>query len=421
MHSGITHDGTPYTKHTHMVMPDEADIGLTTPISTQDGVESALLLAHYNRIMSTAPSVLRKHAVHVSEGCDACSQPSTAVSTSAPRNSPSPAAVQAASYQAAATRWPQDHPLSDRTVATVATEERSTFIKTCGSPLVMDPPGRQRTSTFAAQASHDTLKAAPQQATFHGSPGSLPAPAVSTDVDYFGSMSSSSDNPSVTFLTPTSSNQRSAAIDKAASHQAASQSALPKQLRRQPAPLRDRDIGRQTRAKRHDVPLHKHADHAAHTSQRGTRHAGRAKPARRSGLHSLAPGRDAHVEVPHAMVLNENAQRNRFDGSELCHACGEPYADSNYVGTDPDGISTCGDCWDTAFGVTLVASTQIQADQHHCGCGRDLHAGLWFAVEPSPQQTAYCELCSLRYWGMQRRDIIITIIDDSKEVTRPLR
>jgi hypothetical protein len=352
---------------------------------------------------------------------DACSQPSTAVSTSAPIKSPSPAAVQAASYQAAATRWPQDHPLGDRTVATVATKERSTLIKTCSSLLVMDPPGRQRTSTFAAQASHVTLKATAQQATFHGSPGYLPAPAVSTDVDDIGSMSSSSDDPSVTILTPTSSNQRSAAIDKAASYQAASQAALPKQLRRQSAPLRDRDLGRQTRAKRHDVPLHTHAEHAAHTSQRGTRHAGRAEPASRSGLHSLASGRDAHIEAPHAMILNENAQRNRFNGSELCHACGEPYADSNYVGTDQDGISTCGDCWDTAFGVTLVASTQIQAYQHHCGCGRDLHAGLWFAVEPSPQQTAYCELCSLRYWGMQRRDMIITIIDDSKEVTRPLR
>ena len=47
MHSGITHDGTPYTKHTHMVMPDEADIGLTKLILVDLGQRSRGALTHH--------------------------------------------------------------------------------------------------------------------------------------------------------------------------------------------------------------------------------------------------------------------------------------------------------------------------------------------------------------------------------------
>ena len=109
----------------------------------------------------------------------------------------------------------------------------------------------------------------------------------------------------------------------------------------------------------------------------------------------------------------ENQAGNRFGGSEICEACWQPHADANYVATDASGTSYCGDCWDTALGVTVVVRCRSHTGTHLCPCGNDLRRQQWFAVESVPSQKAHCEACCLDFWGLTAADMVVTAIEDT--------
>ena len=114
---------------------------------------------------------------------------------------------------------------------------------------------------------------------------------------------------------------------------------------------------------------------------------------------------------------DENQAGNRFGASEICEACEQPHMDSNYVATDANGISFCGDCWDAALGVTIVARCQSFASSQ-CACGSDLREERWFAVSSTPLQTPYCQACSLSFWGFTAADMTVTAISDNRTPRR---
>ena len=107
----------------------------------------------------------------------------------------------------------------------------------------------------------------------------------------------------------------------------------------------------------------------------------------------------------------ENEQGNSFAGSAICSECTLPFTDSNYAATTFEGHSYCGDCWDAYLGVTLVFASNRHPSTL-CGCGRDLQAEPWFAVDLAAHQTPYCRACSLSYWGMSGSDFAVTIFKD---------
>ena len=68
--------------------------------------------------------------------------------------------------------------------------------------------------------------------------------------------------------------------------------------------------------------------------------AGRAHAsARRLNLQLVAVSRYEPMQLQIELGAAENLAGNRFGGSELCHACGQPHSDSNYVATDAEGES----------------------------------------------------------------------------------
>ena len=109
----------------------------------------------------------------------------------------------------------------------------------------------------------------------------------------------------------------------------------------------------------------------------------------------------------------ENHAGNRFGGDEICSFCEQPHTDANYVATDADGVSGCGDCWDAALGVTVMVRCHFAAGAHHCACGGDLRQEPWFAVERTQAQTAHCKACCLEFWGLASADFIVSAIEDS--------
>ena len=108
----------------------------------------------------------------------------------------------------------------------------------------------------------------------------------------------------------------------------------------------------------------------------------------------------------------ENQAGNRFGGSEICPSCEQSHADANYVATDANGVSYCGECWDTALGVTLLVKCAFAPGDHRCSCGNDLRTEQWFAVEDTPGQQAYCQACSLSFWGFTNADMMVSAVKD---------
>ena len=110
---------------------------------------------------------------------------------------------------------------------------------------------------------------------------------------------------------------------------------------------------------------------------------------------------------------------NRFGGSELCEICAQPHTDASYVATDADGVSTCGDCWDAALGVTIIVHcAPFPAGGALCACKKDLRKERWFAVGRTQEQRAYCEKCSLEFWGFTNADMIVSAIEDGRAARR---
>ena len=109
----------------------------------------------------------------------------------------------------------------------------------------------------------------------------------------------------------------------------------------------------------------------------------------------------------------ENLAGNRFGGCELCATCAQPHTDANYVATDADGVSYCGDCWNASLGVTVIVRCTFGQDDHLCECGNDLRYERWFAAIDTPTPGAYCKACCLSFWGFNDADMTVSAIEDS--------
>ena len=108
----------------------------------------------------------------------------------------------------------------------------------------------------------------------------------------------------------------------------------------------------------------------------------------------------------------ENLPSNRFGGSENCVSCAQPHTDANYVATDADGVSHCGDCWNASLGVTVIVRCAFGQDDQTCECGNDLRYERWFAAIDTPTQNAYCKACCLNFWGLTDADMTVSAIED---------
>jgi len=155
-----------------------------------------------------------------------------------------------------------------------------------------------------------------------------------------------------------------------------------------------------------------------------TRHA----PIRVRSAHAVARAPDQQLEAARSarplepLICGsgydgmENLEGNRFGGDEFCQSCAQPHVDSNYVATDANGVTYCGDCWDAtprSLGVTIIAECALALGTDLCACGKELRTERWFAVECTPAQEAFCQACSLNFWGF-------TAVKDSR-ITRPER
>ena len=121
-----------------------------------------------------------------------------------------------------------------------------------------------------------------------------------------------------------------------------------------------------------------------------------------------------HLPITPGNGEMENLSGNRFGGNELCPSCAQPHADANYVATDADGVSRCGDCWDAALGVNIITQCVFRPGIHLCDCGKDLRMEQWFAVERTPEQQAFCKACSLTFWGFNNADMVVSAIKDGR-------
>ncbi|MDC0526282.1 hypothetical protein OAO87_04690, partial [bacterium] len=111
----------------------------------------------------------------------------------------------------------------------------------------------------------------------------------------------------------------------------------------------------------------------------------------------------------------ENTVGNRFGGSELCMSCMQPHTDANYVATDAEGITTCGDCWDAVLGITVIVECAFPSGAHLCACGKDLRMERWFATEHAQTHSAYCQTCSLDFWGFTNADMVVSASKGDKK------
>ena len=156
-----------------------------------------------------------------------------------------------------------------------------------------------------------------------------------------------------------------------------------------------------------------------------TRHA----PIRVRSAHAVARAPDQQLEAarsarPLEPLIRgsgydgmENLEGNRFGGDEICQSCAQPHVDSNYVATDAHGVTYCGDCWDAALGVTIIAECALALGTDQCACGKELRTERWFAVECTPAQEAFCQACCLNFWGFTAADMIVSAVKDSR-ITR---
>jgi len=167
--------------------------------------------------------------------------------------------------------------------------------------------------------------------------------------------------------------------------------------------LRDRDLGVQSVALRNVATRH------ALSSARHSHSVARQPHQQMEAAHRAGP---LHPQCKSGNDGSENLSGNRFGGTELCDACGQPHTDANYVATDANGISYCGDCWDAELGVTIITQCAVISGAHMCACGNDLREEQWFAVECTPSQKAFCQACCLGFWGITNADMVVTAIQD---------
>ena len=102
----------------------------------------------------------------------------------------------------------------------------------------------------------------------------------------------------------------------------------------------------------------------------------------------------------------------------MCSECGRPHSESNYVATDADGVTCCGDCCDAALGATIIVQCAFAPGNHLCACGNDLRLERWFAVESTPTAAAHCQACCLSFWGLTSADMIVSAFTDSRMAHR---
>lgn len=196
----------------------------------------------------------------------------------------------------------------------------------------------------------------------------------------------------------------------AAAMAASVEAATAEPLARHSVPRFDRDICEGPRDSLNGVSI----TNVRVTAFRRAQPDGRSEAASRWTALPLASGlATADDSQRHCVDDMENEDGNGFAGRQLCGACDQPYSDSNYVATTADNSSWCGDCWDAYLGVTVVVTTTLNPGIHLCGCGHELYAGPWFAVDLAAQQVPYCRPCSLAHWGMSNSDFAVTTITDS--------
>ena len=143
-------------------------------------------------------------------------------------------------------------------------------------------------------------------------------------------------------------------------------------------------------------------------------------PARQHNRQTETVGHEGPLELQ-TQAGGEDAQNlsgNRFGGSETCKECSMPHTDSNYVATDANGVSICGNCWDAALGATIVAQCAFPPGDHTCVCGTDLRTEEWFAVDSTPMERAYCQECCVNFWGLTDKDMVVSTITDGRMAHR---